>query len=195
MIRLPEVTLIALTGKDYQAHVDAFEESTREIEFGAAKIIWREDIKSIDDWNRAIFYDLGDYVDTSHALLIHADGYVQNPKSWNPEWLELDYIGSPWPLPTDDYSYRDINGTIQRMGNSVSLRSKKLMSLPKQLDMPFDYFHGNNNEDGAICVNYRHIFEANGCKFGTFEQAIHFGKEHDLPGHKDIKPFVFHEVG
>lgn len=194
MLRLPDVTLIALTGKDYQKHMDAFEESSRKIVFGAVKLIWRDDIKSIDDWNRAVFYDLGDHVTTSHALLIHPDGYVRHPESWDDAWLELDYIGSPWPLPQDDYSYRDIHGVVQRIGNSVSLRSKKLMDLPKKLDMPFAYFHGNNNEDGAICVNYRHIFEEHGCTFGTFEQALRFGKEHELPEHEGLKPFVFHEL-
>lgn len=194
-LELPDVTLICLTGKDYDLHDEVMRKSSGNIDFGASKLVFRPDIDSIDKWNRAIFYDLGDHVETSHALLIHPDGYVVNPYAWNSEWLELDYIGSPWPLPQDDFSYRDIHGTVQRVGNSVSLRSKKLMDLPKQLGMPFEYFHGNNNEDGAICVNYRHIFEENGCVFGTFEQALDFGMEHELPEHAGKNPFVFHTVG
>src|SRR3990167_5668021 len=69
-------------------------------------------------------------------------------------------------------SFRDVNGKIQRVGNSVGLRSKKLLDLPKKLNLEWKSFHGYFNEDGAISVNYRHIFEANGCKYMPFEEAI-----------------------
>jgi len=137
-------------------------------------------------------YELTNFVDTEHCLLIHADGFVVNPDKWNPNWLNFDYIGAPWPLPTDDFSYRDINGTIQRVGNSVSLRSKKLLNTANDLSIPWQSFHGYWNEDGFICVNNRHLYEQNGCKFVPFEEAIHFGRECPLPENMNIDPFIFH---
>jgi hypothetical protein len=195
MLELPDVTLVALTNKDWDGHQEAFRKSCEKINFGAVKLIWDEKCTSIDIWNRKIVYELGQYVDTSHAILIHADAEIVHPELWDSSWLELDYLGSPFPLPTDDFSYRDINGDIQRVGNSVGLRSKKLMDLPKKLNMPWQEFHGYWNEDGYISVNMRHLFEKAGCKFGTFEQALKFGKEHSLPENEGVDTFLVHAVG
>lgn len=194
MISLPQITLIALTGKDFDAHKRAIDKSCEEIEFGDVKIIWDEKIKNIDDWNRKIVYELGDYVSTPYALLIHADGYVINPELWNTDWLQYDYIGAPFPLPTDNFSYRDIYGKIQRVGNSVSLRSKKLLDLPKKLSMEWKPFHGFHNEDGFISVNMRHVFEEHGCKFAPLDVATHFSKEHEIPENKGLQTFMFHSL-
>ncbi len=197
MIILKKVTLIALTGiyYDVEGHKKAIEESCKGIEFGDVKVICDAGIKTVDDWNKKIIYDLWKYVDTEFAFLFHADGYIIRSELWNPEWLNLDYIGSPWPLPIDNYSYRDIYGKIQRVGNSVSLRSHKLLRLPSELKLEWKSFYGNTNEDGFLSVHNRHILEANGCKFATFEQALTFGKECELPENKDIKTFCFHSTG
>lgn len=192
MLKLPDVTLIALTNKDFIDHKLAIDESCRGIEFGAVKLIWDEKCTSIDEWNRKIIYELPDYVQTSHALLIHPDGYVINPEVWQDRWLEYDYAGSPWPLPTDDYSYRDEEGEIVRVGNSVGLRSKKLMELVRTRE--WRSYWGNTNEDGFISCHNRKWLESQGCKFMPFNEAIHFGKEHELPEHKYINTFLFHSL-
>ena len=196
MIKLPQVTLVAVTGLDYQTeeHKEALAKSSIGIEFGAIKLIQLEQIKNIDDWNKAIIYDLPKYIETDYCLLIHADGYVINPKEWRDEWLKYDFIGAPFPLPKDDYSYCDINGKVQRVGNSVSLRSKKLLDVARKRNLEWKAFHGYTNEDGFISVNYRHIYEEEGCKFAPLEEAVKFGIEHELPEHKGIKPFLYHQV-
>lgn len=193
MLNLPEVTLCTLGSAKYSSeNQKALNYSAQGVEFGDVKLIEHE-CPTIDDWNKAIFYDLGDYIDTPYALLVHPDGFVVHPEAWHPVFLEYDYIGSPWPMPTDDFSYRDKYNKIQRVGNSVSLRSKKLMELPKQLDLKWMPFHGFTNEDGAICVNYRHHFEHNMCKFAPIEVAKYFGRENDLVENMDVdKTFVFH---
>lgn len=192
MISLPNITLILLTNKDFAGAKQAIDISCQEIEFGGVKIIWDEKCNSIDEWNRKMIFDLPKYVDTSHTLIIHQDGYVLNPHLWKDEWLDLDFIGAAWPLPTDDYSYRDEEGDLVRVGNSVSLRSKKLMDLVST--RPMEYHYGNNNEDGQICCWNRKWLESQGCKFGTFEQALDFGKEHELPEHKGRDTFTFHSL-
>ena len=168
------------------------DKSCEQIDFGAVKIIVDLKCNSIDEWNRKIIYDLPKYVDTSHALLIHQDGYVIHPELWKDEWLGLDYIGSPWPLPQDGYSYRDEWGTIVRVGNGVSLRSKKLMDLVAT--RPMVYHYNNNNEDGQICCWNRQWLISQGCKFATLDQAVHFSKEHSIPENEGVETFAFHSV-
>lgn len=192
MISLPQVTLILLTNRDFEGAKYAIDKSCEGIDFGAVKIIWDEKIDSIDSWNEKMIKELPMYIDTTHALIIHQDGYVIHPELWNPQWLEYDFIGAPWPLPQDDYSYRDVEGNIVRVGNSVSLRSKKLMDLVAPLQM--DYHYGNNNEDGQICCWSRNWLEAQGCIFAPLEIAVHFSKEHELPENKDITTFAFHSL-
>ena len=74
MLELPQVTLISLTGRNFEAHQVATEYSCRDIKFGAVKVIYDFKIKTIDDWNRKIIFDLWKYVDTKFAMLIHPDG-------------------------------------------------------------------------------------------------------------------------
>lgn len=191
-LKLPNVTLICLTNKDFDGHKFAIDMSTVGIEFGAVKLIWDEKCTSIDEWNRKIIQDLYKYVDTSHALLIHADGYVLDPDLWKPEWLEYDYIGAPFPLPTDDYSYRTPSGKLVRVGNSVSLRSRKLMELASKRE--WKSYYGNTNEDGFITCHNREWLEEQGCKFAPLDVAVHFSKEHTIPENELLDTFMFHAI-
>ncbi len=193
-IKLPNVSLVVLSGlgHKYDENLEALEKSCKGIKFGSARYIEMPKIVDIDSWNRAVIFDLPKYIKTSHCLLIHGDGYVINPHLWRDEWLDLDYIGAPWPLPQDNYSYRDEEGNLVRVGNSVSLRSKKLMDLIAT--RPMDYHYGNNNEDGQICCWNRKWLESQGCKFATLEQAVHFSKEHEIPENKGLSTFAFHSL-
>lgn len=194
MISLPDVTLIVLSGLGYQTteNIEAIKKSCEGIEFGAVKYIQDAKIKDIASWNEAVIYDLPKYINTSHALFIHGDSQIINPELWDDEWLKLDFIGSPWPEPRWHGEFMDTLGRIQRVGNSVSLRSKKLLDLVATQFM--EYHYGNNNEDGQICVWLRVWLEEQGMKFATFEQALKFGREHTIPENRDIKTFLFHEI-
>lgn len=189
-INLPSITLIAVTGKNIEGHRKALEKSCEGIKFGAVKLIERH-FDTIDDWCEYIVYNLTDHVDTEHCILVHDDGYIIHPEMWKDEWLKYDYAGSPFPLPTDDFSYRDAYGVTQRVGNSVGLRSKELLDLPRKLNLEWKAFHGFKNEDGYISVNMRHVFEDNGCKFMPFEEALLFGRETVLPEYTG-DTFLFH---
>lgn len=192
MISLKNCTLILLTNKDFEGAKKAIDKSCEGIDFGAVKIIWDEKIPGIDEWNRKMIKELPMYIQTSHAMIVHQDGFIIHPELWKDEWLELDFIGAPWPLPQDNYSYQTPSGRLIRVGNSVSLRSKKLMDLVAT--RPIEYHYGNNNEDGQICVWERDWLEEQGCKFATFEQALDFGKEWELPEHKGRSTFAFHQI-
>lgn len=194
MLELPDVTLVCLTGRDFAAHEGAVEYSCSGINFGAVKVIYDFKIKNIDDWNRKIVYDLWKYVDTSHAILIHPDGFIINPEVWDNQWLKYDYIGAPWPMPKDNYSYRNEHGEIIRVGNSVSLRSKKMMLYPTLHNFEWRSYYGNTNEDGFLCVHNRSKLENLGCRFAPLSVARYFSKEHEIPENVGIKTFAFHQV-
>mgnify|MGYP004417314286 FL=1 len=196
MIKLPQVTLVAVTGLYYkpEEHKQAIKKCCEGIEFGAVKVIMDSKVNDVDDHNKFLVYDLWKYIDTEFLFLCHADGYIINPELWNPKWLEYDFAGSPWPLPTDDYSYRTPKGELIRVGNSVGLRSRRLMKAPTKYGFEWKSYYGNTNEDGFFCVHNRKRLEELGMKFMPFEEAIYFGKEHELPENKGIKTFCFHQA-
>lgn len=194
MLDLTKVTLICLTGLNFEGHKKALNRASERINWGARKIIWDEGIRSIDDWNYKIIYELHNYVQTDYAFLFHADGYPINPEAWRDEFFEYDYIGAPWPLPSDDYSYRTPAGNIVRVGNSVSLRSKRILQLPSQLNFEWKSYFGNTNEDGFLTCHNRMELERQGISFAPLEIAKHFSKEIEIPENMGLATFAFHEV-
>lgn len=207
MLELKNVTLAALTSVRIDSTIKALQYSMNDILFGQVKLL--SDIKpdnlpdsilfeetpkssSIDEWNYNIIYNLPKHIETDFVLLIHDNGFVVNPKSWKDEFLDYDYIGAPWPLPQDNFSYRDKFGNIIRVGNSVSIRSKKLLDIPLKKNLEWKPFHGYTNEDGFICVNYRHEYLEEGCKFADIDIAKYFSHETHLEEFQDIEPFCFH---
>lgn len=194
-LSLPDVTLIALTSLDFEGHKLAVDKSCEGIEWGDVKIVWDEKITSIDEWNYKIVFELWKYVSTPFAMLIHADGYVKDASKWQPEFLNYDYIGAPWPLPTDDYSYRDTRGNIVRVGNSVSIRSYEMLYMPYYLSLDWKPYYGNTNEDGFLTCHNRHLLEEQGTKFAPIEIAKHFSKEHEIPENEGVETFAFHTIG
>lgn len=194
MLELPNITLIALTSKNIAAHEEAIEKSSVGINWGATKLIVDYNLTSIDAWNKAIIYELHNYVSTDFALLIHGDGYVINPSAWQDRFLAYDFIGAPWPLPTDNYSYRTPANELARVGNSVSIRSKRIMELPQALDLPWKSYYGNTNEDGFLCVHNRDILKEQGCTFAPLEVARFFSREHTIPENVGLETFAFHQL-
>lgn len=193
MLKLPNVTLIAVTSRDIEGHYNALEQSSKYIEWGAVKLITEMKFNNIDDWNKAIVFELRRFVETDFCMLVHADGFVVNPDSWKPEFLNYDYIGAPWPLPTDDYSYRTPDGEIVRVGNSVSIRSKKILNLPFNLEFAWRSYFGNTNEDGFLTCHNRRLLQHFGCKFAPIEVAKYFSREMEIPENQDIEnTFAFH---
>ena len=216
-LKLPEVTLVAMTSVNIDETIRAMLYSMRNaggIAFGDAVLITHEkperlpsciryahidELKNIDDFNYHMVYDLGDYIETDYAMVVHADGFIVHPEKWRGDFLDYDFIGSPWPLPDegDTTSYRDINGNLHRVGNSVSIRSKRLMDFPKKNNVPWvgEYAFGKMwyNEDGFICTKIRHLLEADGMRIAPLELAVYFGHETMIPEIKGITPFCFHK--
>ena len=213
-LQLPEVTLVAMSSVKIMETIKAMEYSMRGIDFGDAVLITHEKPKNlpenirfsytgrlgnIDDFNYKMVYELGDHIATDYAMIVHADGFVVHPECWREEFLDYDYIGAPWPLPPegDNTTYRDKDGNICRVGNSVGIRSKRLMDYPKKANIPWTgemafgkmWFH----EDGFLCCKIKHILEAEGMSIAPIEVAKYFGHEHMIPEIEGITPFCFHK--
>jgi hypothetical protein len=149
MKELYNVTIISVTGVRGKQTLRAIEYSTEKIKFKYKKLLTPENLKSSDveiikinpisleEYSKFIVYDLYKYIDTDYALIIQEDGFIINPDCWTDDFLNYDYIGAPWILPLDDFSYRDAFGNIVRVGNGgFSLRSKKLLSIADELNIP-----------------------------------------------------------
>lgn len=202
-LQLPNVTLVAMTSVLIPETIKALQYSSKDIVFGAVKLVSdikpenlpsniifekTEPITNIDQWNHRVVFNLTDYIDTDFIILIHDDGFIVNVDSWKSEFLNYDYIGAPW----DHKYFIDRNGNQIRVGNSVSLRSKKLLDIPKKHKMPWVPHDGNYNEDTQICVWNRNLFLDKGIKYAPLEIAKYFSHETLLPELKGIDPFCFH---
>ena len=208
-LKLPRVTLAAMTSVDVYETVQALKYSMRGIEFGDVVLITdkkpfylpsniryshTDKLDNIDKFNYKMTYELHQHINTEFALIVHADGFVIHPENWKDEFLDYDYIGSPWPLPKNDYAYRDSKGEICRVGNSVSIRSKRLMEFPQKYNLKWERVDdGFYNEDIFICCHSKNRMEEEGIRWAPFELALLFGREHPLPENKGVEPFIFHK--
>ena len=208
MLDLNNVTLLAVSTIDVEETLQALKYSIKDINFKSVKFfshfnplhdsdfyefIKIQKFKNVEEWGYFIVYELHKYIETDYVLLIHADGFVVNSDSWTKDFLNYDYIGAPWPVPNDDFTYRDLNGKLIRVGNSVSIRSLKLLKFPSEQQLPWESTHGFFHEDGFICTKINNLIEAAGMKFAPIDLAIKFSQETPLPEAKGIKPFVFHK--
>lgn len=208
-LKLPSVTLVAMTSVNIYETVQAMKYSMRGIDFGDAVLVTdkkpfylpkniryshTDKLDSIDKFNYKMVYELKDHIKTDFCLVVHADGFVIHPENWRDEFLTYDYIGSPWPLPKNDYAYRDRKGEICRVGNSVSIRSKRLLEYPSLRGLKWEkVYDGFYNEDIFLCCYHKNAMEEEGLKWAPLEVAVRFGREHPLPENKGIEPFVFHK--
>lgn len=208
-LSLPQVTLAAMTSVKVYETIKALQYSMQDIDFGEVVLITHRKplflpkgitckhtsrLTEIDDFNYKMVYELGDYIKTDYVLLIHYDGFIVHPEKWQDDFLQYDYIGSPWPLPEGEHSYWDVHGNLCRVGNSVSLRSKCLLEFPRQAGLEWRPAEiGSYNEDIFLCCMNKHLIEAAGMKIAPIEAAKYFGHEHMIPETEGIEPFLFHK--
>lgn len=205
---MKNVSLIAVATTAVEETVEALEYSLNNVIFEKVQLLAHYNPKSnskdyeyiqidsfsnVREWGRFIVFDLYKYVTTKHILLIHADGFIVNTESWDDDFLKYDYIGAPWPLPKDNYSFRDHFGNIVRVGNSVSIRSFDILKFPSEKNIKWEDIDGFYHEDGFLCVKIRHKLVSNGFKFAPLEIACKFSHEKMISEIKGIRPFVFHK--
>ena len=151
---LPNVTLCALTSVDIPATVKALEYSCRGIDFGDVVLVTDRrpshlpeniryshttKLENINDFNYKMVYELGSHIHTDFAMIVHADGFIVHPECWRDEFLDYDYIGSPWPLPPEgDNTFRKEGNRLTVTGitlNEAESREDLVMGLVKYTAM------------------------------------------------------------
>jgi len=192
MISLPDVTLIAVSSVELDETLLALSISSHEIQFGEIKFLTSESIAPANTkiktslipkldflgYSRFILRDLYRYVQTTHCLVIQADGFVLNPYRWQPKFLEYDYIGAPWPEKLTLYpSLEILDMKKNQVGNGgFSLRSKRLLEETAKID--FDDLTLSSLSEDLIIGHFLLDQMLNaGIKFPTPELAAQFSVE------------------
>jgi hypothetical protein len=206
-LKLPDVTLIAVSSIKVFETALALQKSYKEVEFNKIKLITDQKfensdmieviecdkIDSINKYNEFIFLHLWEYVDTEFALVQQYDSWILNKNCWNDDWYNYSYLGAPWPLVKG--SYEANNGEIARVGNGgFSLRDRIVLDTPYkkgwQLRQEQSYF----SEDGNINCYYRKEFLKEGIRYAPVEVAAHFSFESEVNENKNIQNFFgFHK--
>lgn len=112
MLNLPDVTLVCVETQTHNLATLAINDAVSKVNFGGVLIYtdkpeaipvpgakytivpnWPDKIKM-----GAFYYKEAAYpVTTSHALLMEWDAGIRDVEMWDPEFLNYDYIGAPWP--------------------------------------------------------------------------------------------------
>jgi hypothetical protein len=127
-----------------------------------------------------------EYIATPNVMIVQRDGWILNPETFNPEWLNLDFIGP-------------IFVQYDKVGSGgFSLRSRQLMediadSMPdwdwtqkqaEEIQDSLGYY-----EDGVICLSNR----LPNLKIASLEQAAQWAQGGNRnPEYYRSKPFGFH---
>lgn len=201
-----ELTLLAISSIFIKETIDSLLTSSDKMDFKEIKIFTHEKpanlpskikyvnikkINNIMDFNNFCFYEVGDYIETTHALFTQYHAWILDGDIFNNDWLKYDYCGAVWPIRQG--SFRGNNGEIVRNGNGgFSLRSKKIMSIPKKLNWPLREEQGFYNEDGNICCYYRKEFLELGIKYAPIEVAADFAFENVVIENYGRRTFGFH---
>src|SRR5262245_61837966 len=193
-LHLPNVTLITATSIDIENTHAVLLHCASQIGFGAVKMLCPAlpaatapgvqyiQIPAMDflGYSKLMIEGLNAFVDTSHCLVVQADGFILDPARWDDKFLDYDYVGAPWPQ-----SLVVVNGARHSLPkldrNSVgnggfSLRSKKLLEITSRLrfeNLKFEVM----SEDFLICHYLYDDMLAAGVRFAPLEVAARFSIE------------------
>jgi hypothetical protein len=192
VLRLPDVTLLAATAVSIDDTLDAMKFCAQHILFGAVKLLTpvrptpmprgmeHITIPPMDGlgYSRFVLGDLHRHFDTSHCLIVQADGFAINPRLWRDEFLAYDYVGAPWAEHVwIDETNRPLRLDRNRVGNGgFSLRSHKLMGIAAGIDFDRLTFP-IRSEDIVLCHYLYNEMRAQGVTYAPPELAALFSME------------------
>lgn len=199
-IDLKKITAITIDGRRfdeerYTRFKDIVSFMSERIQFHSIKMFLVQDPKipgvefyqvknfGISDYSRFCLHSLYDNVDSDYCLIFQDDGFVLNPHLWDDEFLNYDYIGSPWPL------YIGWPEEGRQVGNGgFSLRSKKLLEYSKSLTS-----HSTENEDTYLLNSNRENLVKFGINIAPLDIARKFSVENPLDSDHNLDTcFGFH---
>jgi hypothetical protein len=208
MINLPNVTLVCISSIRIEECLSAIQTCINSCNFYDVKFITDKNIKdqskikiencasfnNLQEYSDFILTQLDNYINSSHSLLIQDHAFISNPQKWTNEYLEYDYIGSPWPIHLIEHLMLNLKNGVDlngqpfsvdlnlnnydpqnyRVGNGAfSLRSKKLLTFIKQ----FKDKYKNKPEDNIISIYEKSALENNSMKIAPINIASAFGVE------------------
>lgn len=178
---LDQVTLVCIDCVNIPLALQAMQRSLAACDFARAILFTSEDvvpppgieivtipkIRSKREYSVFLVKHVPAHVTTSHMLVMQWDGYVTRPEVWDPAFLDVDYIGAPWPA--------DLSPDHAVGNGGFSLRSRRLMDALLDPSFPEDAVV---HEDQAICVHFRPRLEAEyGVRFAPVALASRFSHE------------------
>jgi hypothetical protein len=206
MINLPTVTLICADCVHVEDSVKVLDRCMTGCTFGDVKLLSSQQtaspylhkiapLKSLVEYSVFMLKRIHEYVDTEHMLVVQHDGWIINPSSWNPDWLNYSFIG---PLFIHNHNIDDRSvGT-----GGFSLRSRKLMEAVSKMVPDWDHTeectarvqnHLGCYEDGAISMMYRQRLENLGFKYAPPMEAVKFSQGGNTDKNYWVeRPFGFH---
>lgn len=198
-LQLPTVSLLCIDCIGVDRAIKVLEHCKTMCDFGAVKLLTSlptdyqhkvqiMPLQSLIAYSVFMLTRVHEYIDTPNVLIVQRDGWILNPGSFDPAWLELDYIG---PL----FVQYDKVGS-----GGFSLRSKKIM---QEVSETVPYWDGTQKhteeiqsalryyEDGVICLgSFGKRF-----KIASNDQAADFGQGGNRnPVYYRDKPFGFHRT-
>lgn len=188
MIYLPTVTQVVIDCLDADRAENVLHHNLTMCKFASSKLLSSldsdseflepiSDIRSRAEYSRFCLRELAHHFDTEHVLVCQYDGYIRDPKMWDAEFLQYDYIGAPW-IPDASFATGDGRPWTPRPGPTVgnggfSLRSRALQQFLAECPDLVD----TGVEDVDISHNNRGAIEARGLKFAPHEVAMRFSWE------------------
>lgn len=190
MLSLPNVSLVMVETRLHELARLTLKEAVSKVRFASVHVytddLCKFDISGIQyftvpDWQTKrecldfCSFDSFQNVKTSHVLFMEWDSGVVDERAWRDEFLQYDFIGSPW------------NYTENNVGNGgFSLRSKRMM----------DYLSANRSEfptytDDLLCRVYRPKLELAGFEWAPDGIAHDFSFEWVRPSHRH-RHFGYH---
>src|SRR5688572_2261537 len=103
-LQLPSVTLCIIDCIDASGAIKVLEHSKKMADFGAVQLLTHIPVQyehriKIKPLNSLISYSIfmltrfHEFINTPNVLIVQRDGWILNPQSFDPAWLELDFIG------------------------------------------------------------------------------------------------------
>lgn len=186
-IHIPEITLFGVDAHDPAGLEAAADKCLEAVTFGAVEIITKRLFYGREGYSAFCIKEMHRYIPTSHALMIHPDGYILNAAAWRQEWLQYDYIGALWEFFTD--GHRNGNG-------GFTLRSRKFLSAIHDL-AERGVITRYHPEDHIICRKYRTLLET---RYGIRYAPDHVCRQFSIEAYGNPDPvykgqFGFHGYG
>jgi hypothetical protein len=198
-LQLPTTTLVCVDCLDSKRAIRVLEHCKSMVDFADVKLLSSipsdyEHRVRIMPLNSLIAYSIfmltrfHEYIDTPNVLIVQRDGWILNPESFDPNWLDLDFIG---PI----YMQNDRVGS-----GGFSLRSKRIMQEVSKTMPAWDGTQRSAEmiqknlpmyEDGQLSLTEF----SKGFKIASLEQAADFAQGGNRnPQYFRTKPFGFHRT-